>query len=1594
MPIQILELAVQQGQIPTYSRLKIKQTLPTDVLTLILLATMADLTITIEDVNEAPTVSLVGSDSNFSGSTEGVGALSTYISVAGNPYQESVTPLATDGAKKDAINIRINDEDSDQTAVGEISLTVAPSHRGITDAFSIQRPSDNDPDGYELVVNTTLLDYEEFSPAQLTADDKAIYQITITARDNRSSSLASTETFNFEVVDVQYPPVFVDPSNIREPLSPSEAFVKETNIINGTAGTPLYLLSGVRAFERHRIGRLAAVDPETGNGAGIVYTIVDPRSSVIHSNLQLIGNNFGRRLIVAGGGLTETTAATTVNLQVASPSGATRTLDIDLVVDNSRYADEDLVLNPTVTPEITFDSGISLVGSAAEESPASDNTIISFRNTAESPPELVGTLSGVIINNNLSIPPTFALLPASAFNGIASFRSFSSDINQPSSSSNLGVGIENFVINSTDGRISVRPGTAAFTFPAVFTLPVLVTPAPARGAPRFIAGMSDITIVTIATTDVNTPPQASAGRTQLNLTNKLTAQVNENLPAMTELARFTITDDNQAFANGQPTVMFSGDPALSAAANALLLLDLTKNTDGSTTASISSRIEFDYENPTHRSGLQNLVIRITDAGSYTLLDPTTLQLLPAPISIGATNTATESLEVAVDLTLQDAIEAPILEAGSGAYSISESAGQGDSVADASNPAPAGNNQVVAMLSNPLDFPTDAGTGYNASRINFSVSGRFAGILEVAPVASPDGNGMLALGLTVADPVRLENLGDGLTFPVTIVATADSVSGRTGSVSIDVTILDDPANSNIKQAAIDTALANLGRIRINEQDVVGRRTYSIPAANFSISLTDLAADADEFFQFAGRPTTRRLVVPELALEAVAFATSTDLNPNEFVSTANILNLELGRDNIYRLSIGDTNFVEKALFGDLTFNLVATSPADSYTSVPRGTIAVTPATPKNVVYAAADTTTPATPPVYALSYTQTNYVLPYNAGGSVPLIPADATVTQINSSSAFSVNGATINGVAADFVNISATGELYPTVDLGSALGNFIARDLTQADGFIAINNRGNNVALADAARSAIISFTATTVDLSNGVDILQTDASGNLVDASAEFNAYFDLVVNNGESNPYLNITQKVFINPNNSSITYNALDTLQLYEGATTNHTLNYFIVSRAAADGLTDASNYALAQFSVAVAAVRGNINTEILRVSLVRNNLGFDANIDDKSQIVLFDAANVLTQPSIDLNEIAVNSFSYDLLVEFSNPDAQLNQEIASAITLTLPQGSAPTANDPNNAAADGGLIDLKLLNDLRTPAAATADRIITDSAPIAGAAFVESEQTYMRRYHFALAQNLYGDANIIISVQDLVQGADAANNLGLPNEQVLSLRVNPPSVAETAIEESYSYSAVTFFTGDPLTSLTEDAGPLNTAGAPDGSIRIRFPITGDLSGTSPGVIRSRTAAATLVTLTSAAATVATGQNQNPLGKNFITAVSSNTFTYVRHGWGVQSLGAMLDINEPRGFSADIYTRQLPAEFNVVVTNAPDATIYDSRGGLGGFVSNSFADTQANLVTNSISQTGQNILFQDDDLLFDDLGKRFRHASCSIWCGPCRFNRYCSSC
>ncbi|MCH9664240.1 MAG: hypothetical protein K0U41_00130, partial [Gammaproteobacteria bacterium] len=656
--------------------------------------------------------------------------------------------------------------------------------------------------------------------------------------------------------------------------------------------------------------------------------------------------------------------------------------------------------------------------------------------------------------------------------------------------------------------------------------------------------------------------------------------------------------------------------------------------------------------------------------------------------------------------------------------------------------------------------------------------------------------------------------------------------------------------------------------------------------------------------------------------------------------------------------DPDFIESALFGDIAVNVQGSTTADATQVSPVAIrIDVTPAAGKSVVYANVARSS-ATPPVYALSYTQTAYV---DEITNFTAIDA-TTIADIDADTDFTFSATASNGFLAEYINITASNVVYPIADLGDR-GNFIARNFTETEGFT-----GNNADLTnDDGKSIIINVNSGT-DLSEGVEIFKADpTTGNLERADSEFDAYFNLAVNNtaAGANKHITITQKVFTNTladeARTVVNYNALDTIQLYEGGTTTeYTFNYFIRARATTDGTTNASNYALAQFSVVVEATGLNIGTEVLQVALVPDG----GNINHTSKIVLFDAENG-NGAAINLNQIAVNSFdAYDLIVEFVNSDAALNNETASAITITLPQGNTPDSDAKSNVARDGGLIDLRMSSASREPAAATLTRTITDESlvvtgPGTTATFLESEQTYTRSYDFALAQNLYGTANIIISVQD----NDAKRNLGRPSMQVISLSVNGPSGGIDEENQVFTASAITETGALALDALQEDTGPLSSSG----SIPVVLSVT---AGFNQGDLQGQTESThSLQGFTKANdPAVADNASQNGLDKDFITDVSSDAFTYLQHGWGVQAIKAEFSINEPRGFSgsgSDI-TREYSQSFPVIVANTVDATSASDIQ-LSGFSSSNFG-TLGNLATATNTGSGT-VTFADNDLLFDTI-------------------------
>nr|MCH9666092.1 hypothetical protein [Gammaproteobacteria bacterium] len=780
----------------------------------------------------------------------------------------------------------------------------------------------------------------------------------------------------------------------------------------------------------------------------------------------------------------------------------------------------------------------------------------------------------------------------------------------------------------------------------------------------------------------------------------------------------------------------------------------------------------------------------------------------------------------------------------------------------------------------------------------------------------------------------------VTFPAT-----DDAPALSSSIVRNIMLVDDPANSEFDISALPTALT------INEQDVVSSADNSFTLDGFSININALAKDADEFVPVGDK---RRVVTPTLILESVALANNATGSLSPTLDKTNVIEI-VKTNGIFTLVVQDPDFIESALFGNLAVNLQGDTTAPATQVIPISiAIDVTQAADKSVTYAntARDS---ATPPVYALTYTQTAYASAVTNSTGIDA----TTITAIDASTNFIFSAIAAGGVPTEYINITETNEVYRTVDLGDR-GNFIARDLMQTEAFASL---GSNADLTrDAGRSIIVNF-ASNANLADGVEIFKANpTTGNLERADAEFNAYFDLEVNNTDASKHINITQRVFINPNNPSISYNALDTIQLYRGTRDEYTFNYFIRARAATDGFTNASNYALAQFSVVVEASEINSRTQILQVALVPDGGG----LDHPNKIVLLDE-NTLNGATIDLNQIAVNSFSgvddYDLLVEFNNPDAALNNEIASAITITLPQGNAPDADIASSLAKDGGLIDIQLSSENREPSAATSVRTITDTPAVSGATFLENEQRYTRRYDFALAQNLYGTANIIISVQD--QGKEANSNLGRPSMQVITLRVNGPSNGVDEENQVFTYAAT--IGGMELGALQEDAGVLNVAG------EITVDLNVDSVDLNQGGIQEQIIGDhELVGLVSANdPAVSTNFLQNGLDKNFIAIDSSttgaDTITYLQHGWGVQAIEAQFIINEPRGFGGTSSTlRTHTQEFPVVVESMVDPTIV-SNSQLPGFDSDDFG-TLDNLLMGTNTQSGT-ITFADGDLYFDTL-------------------------
>ncbi|MBE8182060.1 MAG: hypothetical protein HAW61_00885, partial [Candidatus Portiera sp.] len=1154
----------------------------------------SDFNLAVRNVNEAPQVSLVGGDS-FVGSREGVGPIKDYASLVAVDAYYAGGPLAGQRIEN-TVTINITDEDLTQEGTEADFVTVAsvfPSHG--RNAFKVEQVQ-ADRQKYQLVVNGSLLDYEAFSAGQLTEDGKAIYKVRIRARDSKDNSVADIETFNFEVSDVKYPPVFVNPANRNEARTPTAAFVQDDSIINGTNGSPLYLPAGLLAIQFSRLGELAAVNPETGSPANLEYRISPAVPVVLSNHLSIVSgaNDLMYRLVVSGLGLAARTNGDII-IQVSPDNFSARSINsitVPLSISNTIYNDVVNKLATSRRANFTF-KGALPIQQIEERVTETPEVLVSFTEGDR----FINTIAG-----GTTAEPNFGFAPADSISA-----SFASDISQVGFEP-VSRGIRKFIIEN--GVLSLRAGEA-LEFPARYILPIFV-----NSGGSFNPDQDAVTVLIILVTDTNEAPIARQNGRVLNATErKLTGTIDENRPAGTVIAQFTVTDDNQD--RGSPSVSFPA--ADEANLQRLLNLESQNNPDGSVTVTLSSAVEFDFEKVADRNLLENININLEDSGSYVYTSPDSLtsDIRKTPILKNIETT------LAASITIRDLPETPELEISQNVeFSISENAAAGTRVTSTSDGL-IGN--VVARLVNPSDYPNsgpNSAGSHNRTRIKYQIEGSFRDILKVVenPILDSTSTGVtrVALYLEVIDADasdKLEDLGDGRNIQAILVAT-DSVSRRSSRTTLLVKINDDPANSRINRIIVANA-TNGKTLSINEQDVAGRTNYIFPSTAFKIPINEqLSKDANEAFRFSDSTGRRRRLSPNFDVR-VEVSKQGQLNPSSFINSANIARLverRVGGEDLYLLEITDTDFIESALFGDLSLILAGQFFGGTTKAPVRFSVGVIPAANKGVVYANTDRTPII--PVYAFSYTQNNYATQVQASASTRAIRA-ADIDFVPNQ---------MRGVSQQHISIGDPAEFYETISLTGQSGRFIKRSPTSNNMLQSLNS---NAAVGNGNGDngeIVINFNRDSQELLSfdRFDLLRENANGDLIPVNKrELTNYFNIEINNTQSARRLIITPKTFPSVANSNsaedqpqASYAALDTILLFEEGKTTHTLNYFIGARSVPAELADpddasrnitttgASNYALAQFSVQVNSVTTKDSHNIRFTAAANNIIGLNIN------------------------------------------------------------------------------------------------------------------------------------------------------------------------------------------------------------------------------------------------------------------------------------------------------------------------------------------------------------------------------------------------------
>ena len=1572
----------------------------------------ATLTVNITDVDEAPTImSLDALEIN-----EGVGP------IAG--YREPVLTPIGDGLSVGDANGLINVSgaiiiaDTDKAAIGGDELPVDSSE---TKVVSVSPSGNSHPDGlfsivergvdnqFTLRVNATRLDFEAFKADELNAAGDAIYTVTIATQDIALPGIegftdAKDATMDVEVKvgDIIYAPV---------DTGEGQGFTRNANIEN-RSGDTVVLLPGASMLANGRsvLGIVKAVNPETDSDAGLFYAAMSDRNPNAEVNNFAVVTGLGdgttpQNLILRGLNLVNTDDFNlTVRAFSAPPrfnsrdpvavqtalgtsifTGTGVSIVIPIVVDADAYVSdtdaninisrEDL-LDPAISPTFTMRQ---LLGNITEKT-AGDNVKVDV--PANFPIESIPSPTPLVLYNPAT-PDGFELVNVPSDTTAAFALVTEAEIGAFGDTSALGITPSDanlFNINSSTGVISLKEGSEV-VFPAFYNLVVRLANASDTGDIPSISLVHDYAVVSVLVNDENSAPVVSdftaLANPSLSDSNetadslRLNITIDEDTPAGTVLATFTVTDDNDGVFAEQD-FSFGADRASGFLNNIVKLTFMpVAPTEGSkervSTATLTLAKSINFED--FADGIinpNNVVIAddqvtlsetstISDKGRYEF-NPLIGQLQPTLVS---PPDDIENTPLNFNLIVRDVDEKPLID-------TENSVIIGSVMEDAPVPA------IVTGIS--ITIANVNATNADALVYELSGNDKFAEVFNVTENAVSNANTRI-LNLIVADADALEDLGDGLVHTATLTITNNT--GGTGPndasdpITIQVMVID--VQQQINPIDLSTFVFNITETDVDEGVADGSYDFEEPL--FTFIETDISKDANEKVTI-GR-TTYDLINIDYSITNVSFTSLTpDVADHIDLGIPPVFSLKKpdGDGNV-TLAINDTDYIEASLFGDITsiVTFIGTAAGRSGGIVMNEgngfTLLVLKAAPKEVAYTTANAN--ANAPVYGFEYTQSDYA-DVDAEVAEDAVGENVTLaTNVKGENGLNDPvGGRANQINVDGDNYNTTLVSVPSNSDININGYFIERDNSEALSTIDIpGSAANEHAVHDG--TLVIRLDSNNDKNITITEILSEDPSGKLVDITT-FDNYFNIEINNtytldAEGNPVeehkvLLITQKQFdvINSTggvDASIKYNALDTIALFKDATEETTRTYYI--RASQEG-DNASTYALAQFYVDIEAAGLNIPAVIDAFYIHTDEVAL-SDFDTTPPLVNFaiDGTLLTGSGSISENNIDPNQFgTYKLFMNISNIDYGTNEEGNTVITVSvLAGGEENDVSDTNADTTNGNLIKL------------AADNSI---APAKGASSVPLTQDDTSEVHeiaFALARNVYGTATININIQE-----NDDNNKEIESQDyTFTLTVNKdtfvnndptitPMLTDGTITEPLSFD----FQED--TDLLDGASPTKPITIMPGNVNIDAD-AGDNS--------RRTQAGNAVITGIRRMDGQSGSNtKGGTGKNIFdnfaydAIASTGTMEYQEHGWGITDINFRVTETEPRGFGDAItftlYDQTIPLTVTVRQVN-DDATMHSIESvtySLSEFqVNDAFSPTQ-----NPEDPKTLIITYNDPDLLFAD--------------------------